>query len=373
MKKPQGLAILVLTVSCLQAQPARPGTDMQERWRRDDRNADGRVDRQEFSGPDRLFDRLDQNRDGAIDAAEIARPAPGAADQPTLQVPDGIELTRDVVYGRAGSKDLTLDLVRPRGPADPPRPLVVFVHGGAWRSGDSRGGIRQLIPLVQKGFIGASINYRLSQEAIFPAQIADVRSALRFLRARAREYGIDPAHVGAWGSSAGGHLVALLGTAAEEAALNADGGSPGESIAVQAVCDWFGPSDLLTIADHPSQMDHAAADSPESLLIGGTLRNCPEKARAASPIAYVSGNEPPFLIMHGTKDMTVPFQQSVVLVEALRKAGCDVTFVPLEGAGHGGPEFAKPASRDQVIAFFVRVLGQPAPLPAGASGDQEPQ
>jgi acetyl esterase/lipase len=203
-----------------------------------------------------------------------------------------------------------------------------------------------LAPFVQRGYFGATIDYRLSQEAKFPAQIEDCKCAIRFLRAKAKEYNLDPDRIGVWGSSAGGHLVALLGVTASAKELEGTGGWAEFSSRVNAVCDWYGPSNFSTIGDFPSHIDRRLPTCPEARLIGGALQENKEKAARASPITYVSKDAPPFLIMHGDKDNTVPFHQSEELYDALKKAGVDVTFHPVKGAGHGfgGPEIMKMVS-----------------------------
>lgn len=280
---------------------------------------------------------------------------PGLAPAP--DVPD-VRLST-LVYGQGGGRPLTLHLLRTETPADQPVPAVVYVHGGAWLGGNKDMGIVPLLPFARQGYVCASLEYRLSPEARFPAQIEDVKCAIRFLRNHAVELGIDPARIGAWGPSAGGHLVALLGLAPDLAALEGTGGWAGTSSRVQAVCDWFGPSDFLHIAGPPSQIDHAAPDAPEARLIGAAITEAPALAAQASPVTYVSGDAPPFLIMHGDSDQTVPWQQSRLLYDALLTAGTEATFHTLPGAGHGGPAFERLATRQVVLDFFDRHL-QPA-------------
>lgn len=279
-----------------------------------------------------------------------------AGQQPQQQrraaqsVPDGVKVIRDLEYAKAGQKSLQLDIYVPEK-TDGPRPLVVWIHGGAWRAGN-----RDRCPaarLVPRGYVAASITYRLSQEAIFPAQIHDCKAAIRWLRANAEKYGIDPDRIGVWGSSAGGHLVALLGTSGDVKELEGELGNLNQSSRVQAVCDFFGPTDFTKMDAAGSQMNHDAPKSPESLLVGGAIQENPEKVARANPITYVSKDDPPFLIMHGDKDPLVPHNQSELLEAALKKAGVDVTFHTVKGAGHGfgGPEINK-----RVDAFFDKYL-----------------
>jgi len=261
---------------------------------------------------------------------------------------------RDLEYARVGEKRLHLDLYLPEQ-SESPRPVVVWVHGGAWSGGDKSS--TQAVGLVRHGYATASISYRLSGEAVFPAQIHDCKAAIRWLRAHAKEYKLDPDHIGVWGSSAGGHLVALLGTSGNVRELEGNvGGNLEYSSRVQAVCDWYGPSDLLTIGDAPSDLRHNAPDSPEAKLIGGAIHQHRDAARRASPTTYVTGDAPPFLIMHGDQDMVVPISQSETLYEVLRKAGVEVTYLPQKGAAHGGPEFVTLENLQLIREFFDRHL-----------------
>jgi acetyl esterase/lipase len=274
------------------------------------------------------------------------------------------ESLRDIEYTRAGNKSLRLDLYLPEGSG--PFPVIVWVHGGGWTSGD-----KQLDsdspPLRQtaRGYAVASVNYRLSQEAKFPAQIQDCKTAVRWLRAHAAEHNLDPTRIAAWGSSAGGHLAALMGTSTGASELEGDGGNPDQSSRVQAVVDWFGPADLLRMnADSlgfPCNLiDHNSAFSPESLLIGCAVQTCAEKAGRASPIAYASADDPPFLIMHGLEDCLVGPKQSQRLQDALRAAGVQSRLKFIEGAGHGGSEFEAAENQKLVDDFFDQSLSPQA-------------
>jgi len=273
-------------------------------------------------------------------------------------LPAGVRLIPNVEYAHPDGHSLLMDLylpVRPETAA--PVPVILYVHGGAWLSGDRHD--RLAVPLVTSGYAVASIEYRLSQVATFPAQIEDCKAAVRWLRAKSRLYNLDPTHIGAWGTSAGGHLVALLGTTGDVKDLEGNEGNLDYSSRVQAVCDWFGPTDFTQIGEQakhlpvPSGMDHDASDSPEAKLIGGPIKQNPDKAKAANPITYITKNDAPFLIMHGDRDPLVPLAQSQLLDKALMAAGVESTLLVVQGAGHG---FGGKENLQKVQEFFDKHL-----------------
>jgi len=293
----------------------------------------------------------------AVSAWAVEQPGPpeqqaGAkAGKPAgPRIPAGVKIERDIEYVPSGGKSRSLDIYVPEK-AEGKLPLIVWIHGGAWKGGDK--GNCPAMRFLSKGYVVASINYRLSQEAVFPAQIEDCKAAIRWLRANADKYHIDPNCIGVWGSSAGGHLVALLGTSGDVKELEGKEGNLDRSSRVQAVCDFFGPTDFTKMSAFPTKMEHDAANSPESQLIGGPIQENKDKAARADPITYVTKDDPPFLIMHGDKDPLVPHNQSELLHEALKKAGVDVTFHTVPGAGHG---FGGREVDEKVNAFFDRVL-----------------
>ncbi len=354
-----GMVILAANRPC----PGQQGQDLFDRW---DRNGDGKLTRDELPEKARPnFDRADTNGDGVISREEDAafrnrRPAEPQrqAGRPNpFQPPEGVRLVPDVPYAGNDNPRQQVDLLLPEEPkGDAPLPVVVWIHGGAWRGGDKRGGIRQLADLVASGnYAGVSVAYRLSAEAVWPAQIHDCKAAIRWIRAHAEKHNLDPQRIGVWGSSAGGHLVAMLGTSANVQQLEGDlGPHTDQKSTVRCVVDFFGPSELLSMGQYPSRIDHDAAESPESRLVGGPLQERKEAARNASPITYVSGDDPPFLIVHGTEDPAVPFNQSERLEAALRAAGVDVTFIKVQGGGHGG--FRSPELLRRVALFFDKHL-----------------
>lgn len=268
---------------------------------------------------------------------------------------DSAQVVVDIVYAHVEGTDLLLDLYLPER-AEGPSPAIIWVHGGAWRMGSKEDS--PAAGVVDHGYAVASISYRMSYEALFPAQIQDCKAAVRWLRANAERYDLDPERFGAWGASAGGHLAALLGTAGDVVVWDRVGGNREFSSRVQAVCDWFGPTNFLRMSDAPGAMDHDAPDSPESELVGGPIRENRDLVARANPITYIAPGEPPFLIVHGDKDDLVPLNQSELLYEALQAAGVESTLIVLEGAGHGfiGAEGRGDTILQRAKVFFDRQM-----------------
>ncbi len=273
-----------------------------------------------------------------------------APAQPTGRAPEGVKAYRDLVYVPDGHERHKLDIFVPAD-ARKPLPLIVWVHGGGWQNGGKDGCPPLRKGYVQRGYAVASINYRLSGHATFPAQIQDCKAALRWLRAHADKYHIDPERIGVWGSSAGGHLVALLGTSGDVKEFDV-GENLDQSSRVQAVCDYYGPTDFKVFVTTPRYESHAGDASPEAKLIGGAVLENEEKAAQVNPIRYVTKDDPPFLIVHGDEDRTVPHNQSSLLFDALKKAGRDVRFHTIHRAGHGRPGFGAPEIEDMARKFF---------------------
>lgn len=273
----------------------------------------------------------------------------------------------DVAYADTSGAQ-TLDLWLPEG-ADEPVPLVVWIHGGAFKLGDKAmvGGTVQ--PLLDAGYAVASLNYRLSGEALFPAGPQDVKAAVRFLRANADEYGLNPEQFAAWGGSAGGNLAALLGATGDQDTVLDDPslGNGDTSSAVQAVVDWFGPTDFLQMDTQAasgegsctSPEQHDPASSPESEYLGAPIQTVPDDADAANPITYLATADdlPPFQIAHGDADCNVPFQQSEILAEAIQAAGGEATLTILPGATHADPQFDA-TQVEPAIAFLDETFGR---------------
>jgi acetyl esterase/lipase len=217
--------------------------------------------------------------------------------------------------------------------------VIIWIHGGGWAAGDKAGCPPLRQGYAQRGYAIASVNYRLSQHARFPAQLQDCKAAIRWLRSNAARFGLDPERFGVWGSSAGGHLVAMVGVTGDVTQFDA-GASQEISSAVQCVMNDYGPTDFLQMNAHRpggAGMDHNAPDSPESRLIGGPITDPANLAMVmqANPITYVFRGDPPFLINHGDQDPLVPHHQSELLFAALKEAGVPVRFNTVRGGGHG--------------------------------------
>jgi acetyl esterase/lipase len=272
----------------------------------------------------------------------------------------------DLVYGNR-SPAQKLDLYLP-DPDQGPFRVILSIHGGAFMGGDK--GDVQLSPMLQgleRGFAVVGINYRLSGEALFPALIHDVKAALRWVRANAAKYNLRADKIAAWGGSAGGYLSTMLGVSAGIADLeDLSLGNSDQSSLVQAVVDWFGPTDFLKMDEQleecglkPSPAGrHNGAKSPESLLLGRQITEVPELVRIANPETYIHPAVPPFLIQHGTCDDTVPVGQSIHLAGALADAaGKDrVTLDLLDGARHTDPAFEIPANLTRVLDWLDEIL-----------------
>lgn len=324
---------LALLLALLAAIGQMKAQETSEQFKRLDRNKDGKVTKEEFSGT--IFDQIDSNKDGVITAEEdraFSRRRPAGPGQ-QVRVPDTIKAELDIPYAATDNPRQKLDLYLPKTRMDDkPLPVVVFIHGGAWQAGDKRGGFGTVAPLVESGeYAGVSVGYRLTGEAIWPAQIHDCKAAIRWLRANAKKYNLDPDKIGVTGTSAGGHLVAMLGTSGDVKELEGKLGEHlSESSRVTCVVDQFGPTDLLAMGG-----SHNNPNSPESKLVGGAVQETQKVAREASATTHVSKDDPPFMLLHGTNDNVVPFNQSELLHEALRKGGVESMLVPVEGAGHG--------------------------------------
>ncbi|MDQ2888820.1 MAG: alpha/beta hydrolase [Chloroflexota bacterium] len=262
-----------------------------------------------------------------------------------MQKPFTTVLISDVCYAIAGGKHLLLDIVQPDPPPQSRMPVIVEIHPGGWMYGEKYGPRNQLF--AEHGFFTVSINHRLSGEATFPAQIEDVKMAVRWLRVQADTYHLDPQRIGVWGESSGGHLAALLGTAADRQVPEGEPVHALSSAQVQAVATISGPTDLLLLGN-----------AYVSSLLGGPPQDQAELARLANPLTFLNRHHPvpPFLIIHGTQDSQVPFQQAVLFHEALKAVEADVTFRSVEAGHNLLGSHQKETCQALLLDFFTKYL-----------------
>jgi acetyl esterase/lipase len=268
-------------------------------------------------------------------------------------------IERDLVYATVGEMTLELDLYRaPQADA----PVVLYAHGGGWRSGDKADGANErLAPLAAHGVTVASVNYRLVPHAAFPEQVHDLKGAIRWLRARGSSLGLPTARIGIWGASAGAYLGSLVAlTAGADEFEGTVGGNTDESSAVQAVVHWFGQADLLAAGSRTGIEARLLPFAFEAGLLGvNSVVETADRARGLSLLNRVSGAAPPFLIAHGDRDHVVAPSESEALHDALSRAGADSQFMLLGGAGHEGPEFDRPANLALTAAWLRAQLLSP--------------
>lgn len=321
------------------------------------------------AGPnfDQVLKRLDSNQDGAISFAEVGerggflKRADADGDQKITRaeyesraLAQGKQLGatkrfaaaatfRDLEYAEVDGQSLRLDLYLPKK-QEGACPLIVWIHGGGWKNGDKGHMNPAMLQLTEKGYAIASINYRLEDITIHPNQIHDCKGAVRWLKAHASDYGYDPQRVGVGGSSAGGHLALLLGLSSGVDALEGTvGGNREQSSAVSAIVDFYGPSELSILAETSERFNRAHPNSTNVL-------------ESATPLNYLSAEDPPLLILHGDQDRTVPLAQSELLHERYEAIGLPVEFYTLPGAGHGGPTFSTEEQHLRIKRFLDRYL-----------------
>jgi acetyl esterase/lipase len=263
--------------------------------------------------------------------------------------PKQVATSYDISYSKAGAMDLKLDLARP-AEGEGPFPAVVLIHGGAWRAGkkdDLRG---RLDEFARQGYVAIAPQYRLCPQHTFPAQVHDVKAAVRWLKAHAQQYRIDADHVGAIGFSAGGHLALMLGVTGPDDGLEGEHSSGSPSTRIQAVVNFFGPTDLAA-DDLPPVSRTLVRD-----FLGGTPGEKPEAAAQASPLTFVTEGDAPVLTFQGTKDPLVPYTQATKLTVALTRAGVPGRVELLLGAGHGwqGAELSR--TRQETYEFLDTYL-----------------
>jgi acetyl esterase/lipase len=268
-----------------------------------------------------------------------------------------VEFTPDVIYGKGGGEDLKLDIARPKDAASKNLPCVVFIHGGAWRAGTRAAHHDDIRRLAGLGFVAATVDYRLAPKHPFPAQVQDVKCAIRFLRAHAKQYALDPDRIAIWGISAGGHLALMLGVTQKVDGLEGDGGWPEQSSAVQAVIAYYPRTDLTAEGfSETVQKDHVT-------FLGGSLAEVPEQYRKASPLTYVTPGDAPTLILQGTKDPRVPLIQTTRMIEALTKAGVSGHAELIFGAAHGWSGAERERTDAAAVAFIRQHLAAAATRP----------
>jgi acetyl esterase/lipase len=276
--------------------------------------------------------------------AQPAFPATDVSDRPS------IVKTPDIEYATVDGQPLMLDLYMPAATEKPP--LLVYLHGGAWRFG-SRDSVSP-IDLVDYGYAIASVSFRLTPVAPLPAQVHDIKGAIRFLRAHAGDYGYDADHIGITGVSSGAHLAALVGLTNGSPAHEGEiGDNLDVSSDVQAIVSYFGASNLTTILDQSTPRGLSVREPALELLLGGKLENKMDLARFGSPVFQVDANDPPLLLLHGDQDPQMPINQTHELQGAAEEHGLMVRFEVVHGAGHGGPQFFD-AERTRLVADFLR-------------------
>jgi acetyl esterase/lipase len=275
-----------------------------------------------------------------------------AADNP---VPDEIALKRGIEYGVANGTSLQLNLARPKN-GEGPFPAVVCIHGGGFRAGSREGYDSLCVALAQHGYVAITVSYRLAPAFQFPAAVHDCKAAVRWLRANATRYHIDPTRIGAMGGSAGGHLAQFLGVTAGTQEFEGSGGNERQSSSVACVVNFYGPSDFTK--SYGKSVD-AAEVLP--LFLGGDLEHERGRHIRASPLNWVTPNAAPTLCIHGTEDNYVAHEQAVWLIDRLKKCGVDAELFTLEGAGHGFKGADAGKADERMFAFFATHLKPAAP------------
>jgi acetyl esterase/lipase len=277
--------------------------------------------------------------------------------------PPGFIALRDLDYAGQRNPRQKLDLYLPEKPSEKPLPLIVYIHGGGWEGGD-KSDTGLLFELIKSGgYAGASIGYRFTQEQKWPAQIHDVKAAMRWLKAHAKDHGIDADKVGLTGISAGGHLVSLLGTSGGVKELDGSVGTAGELPKIACVANFCGPANFLTFPGKGSIIDPEKPGTAITKLFGGPMSQHLDAAKAASPVTYVSSDDPPFLHIHGSADTLVPYAQAEEFDAALEKVGVSSTLLTGKDAPH---VFFSADLLSKMRVFFDKHLqGKPGEIKEG--------
>ncbi len=361
-------SLLLLSSPFAGAQAPAPAAAPAERTARlfeiADANKDGKLSKEEL--PERLrpsFERVDADHDGFISREEqkaVAMRQQGGGDKAAPKgkgtarpLPASVEAKMDLPYADTENAHQRLDLYLPKErKSDKPLPVIVFIHGGGWKAGDKSSGAGSVMRFVESGqYAGVSVEYRFTDEAQWPAQIHDCKAAIRWVKGHAKEFNLDPAKIGVWGSSAGGHLVSMLGTSGDVKELEGTlGKHTDQDSKVTCVMNFYGPENFLSMIRQPSSMDRTKGNQyPEALLLGGAVPEREAVAREASPVTHVSAGDAAFFTAHGTKDPLVPFAQGEEIHAALLKAGVSSLFQPMTNGGHG---FRHPDLDKRIEQFF---------------------
>lgn len=306
--------------------------------------------------PNHLIINADNNLDGKINKREFKRLLGFQKRNKREQsfIPKDCKIFKDISYVKNGHKRHKFDLYLPKNyTSKKALPLVIWIHGGGWRKLSKENFGRQTF-LLNHGFAVASINYRLSIDAAFPAQIYDAKAAIRYIRKNAKEFNINPDKIGVWGSSAGGHLTSLLGVTNNLKEFEGDLDNLDTSSNVQAVCSWFGVSDITQVTITLKEKGDTKGTPNITKLLGGTAQEKKELAYKSSPVNYVTKNAPPFLQMHGDLDNIVPIEESITLNNLLKKAGVSSELIVVKGAKHAF--FSEKKELNEVAKFFTKYL-----------------
>ena len=316
-----------------------------------DKNNDGKLAGAELStSPAGLIKAIDTNGDGVITAREDERYFSSRNRTPAS---DSMPVKKSThPYANNDNPRQTVDVYQPLSRKSPRLPLVVFIHGGGWRSGSKDSGVRHLSDYVGSGnYVGASIGYRLTGEAQWPSQIHDCKAAIRYLKANAATFGIDVDKIAVFGTSAGGHLSCMVAVSGNAPELEGKiGRHLKQSSSVTCGISYFGPTNFLRLNDYPGRIDHNAANSAESLLIGKPIEQDKSATQKANPESYVDKDDPPLLFIHGTDDPLVPYNQSELLSNRLKSLGVGGEIITVQGGGHGG--FKNPRIKELERLFF---------------------